>query len=395
MKFQYLDQLDLRDKRVLVRLDLNVPLRDGHIADDARVRAAIPTLKKILEQTNKVVVMSHLGRPKGIDLKYSLEPVGALLTELLDKEVLFVSDYVKQPVEQLLNKLDKNQIILLENLRFHPGEKENDITFSQKIAKGMEFFVNDAFGAVHRSDASIVGVAECFQPEKRAIGPLITKELKALTLLRHSHKAPFTVIMGGAKVSDKIGTILSLLKECNNLLIGGAMAYTFLHFKGVPVGASRVEKDKLDLVAAIYRTAEARKVDIILPSDHVYANEFSATASVKFSSSAEIPVGGIGVDIGPQTIRLYTDIILGSRTVFWNGPMGVFEWTTAQKGTTAVAEATARCTGYTVVGGGDSLAALNKAGVSNKIGHVSTGGGAALEFIEGLTLPGLKAISIS
>ena len=393
MDFRKLGELDLKDKKVLVRLDLNVPLKNGKITDDTRIRAAIPTLRYILERTSKIALMSHLGRPDGeIMPEYSLEPVGERLAELLGVEVVFVTDYTEEPAEHVLNQLSKNQIILYENLRFHAGETANDLEFARHLAQGFEIYVNDAFGTLHRAHASVVAAAELFPSNKRAAGLLVEREITTLSALQRKPQAPFTVIMGGSKVSDKIGVVLNLMQSANYLLVGGAMAYTFLKYKGVDVGDSRVEHDKLDLVASIYRNAESRKVEIILPEDHIAAESFGPDAKPIDVSNKNIPRGLMGLDIGPRTIKRYTDIIGLSKTVLWNGPMGVFEFDQFARGSLKVAEAMASNNGFTVIGGGDSVAAANKAGVADKISHISTGGGASLEFLEGKMLPGVKVL---
>jgi phosphoglycerate kinase len=393
MEFRKLNELDLTNKKVLVRLDLNVPIKKGKITDDTRITAALPTLKYILERTHQVALMSHLGRPDGeVMPEYSLEPVGVRLAELLGVEVAFVRDYSEEPAEHVLNRLDKNQIILFENLRFHPGETKNNLDFARTLAQGFDCYVNDAFGTLHRAHASVAAVAELFPNEKRAAGLLVDREISVLSTIQKKPQAPFTVIMGGAKVSDKIGVVLNLLNHANYLLIGGAMAYTFLKYQGIDVGDSKVESDKMDLVASIYRNAEARRVEIILPEDHIAAEKFDANATPVAVDSKSIPRGLMGLDIGPKTIKRFSDIIALSKTVLWNGPMGVFEFDSFAKGTLKVAEAMAKCPGFTVIGGGDSVAAANKAGVAAKIDHISTGGGASLEFLEGQMLPGVKVL---
>ena len=393
MNLRKLEDLDLANKSVLIRLDLNVPIKDGVIGDETRILAALPTLRYVLERTKKVALMSHLGRPKGEpDLKYSLQPVGERLAELLGLDVAFVSDYDKEPLSQVMNQLDKNQIVLLENLRFHEGETKNQAEFARKLVQGFDCYVNDAFGTLHRAHASVVGCAELLKPEQRAAGLLVQREIETLSRLQKNPVAPFTVILGGAKVSDKIAVILNLLNHCNRLLVGGAMAYTFLKYQGHPVGSSRVEEDKMDLVASIYRNAEARKVDIVLPEDHIVAEAFDSEAPVHKTAGVAIESGWMGLDIGPKTAQKYANLVRESKTILWNGPMGVFEWDHCAKGTMTVADAVANCPGFTVVGGGDSVAAVNKAGVADRIGHVSTGGGASLEFLEGKMLPGVKVL---
>jgi len=393
MNLRTLNDLDFTGKTVFLRLDLNVPIKNGVIKDETRIIEALPTLNYILERTNKVAVASHLGRPDGKpDPKYSLEPVGARLAELLGREVVFVSDYVKEPADQVVKQLSPNQVVLLENLRFHPGEEENSVAFAQTLAQGMDLYVNDAFGTAHRAHASTVGVPELMNPSRRAAGFLMEKEIEALSSIMTRPEPPYAVVMGGAKVADKIAVILNLLTRCNHLLIGGAMAYTFLKYKGLAVGSSRVEADRMDLVETIFRNAEAHRVQIHLPVDHICAREFSEDAEAIAVSTPAIPEGMMGLDIGPKTALAYGDVILRSSTVFWNGPMGVFEWPKFSHGTMAIARAMADSPAKTVIGGGDSVAAVKEAGVADKISHISTGGGAALELLEGRMLPGIKVL---
>ena len=393
MELRRVQDLDLQGKRVFLRLDLNVPIKDQKITDDTRITAALPTIRYILERTNRLVICSHLGRPDGDrDPAFSLEPIGARLAELLGREVLFVDDYVDAPLEPVLDQLEKDQLVLLENLRFWPGETKNDYTFSSKLIRGFDFYVNDAFGTMHRAHASTVGAAEQIKPECRAAGFLVQAEVDAFRKVLEHPKAPFTAIMGGAKVSDKIGVMLNLINKCNHILVGGAMAYTFLKYRGVTVGKSKVEGDKLALVEAIYRNAEARRVEIVLPVDHVAATDFREDATPRIIATEALPNDVMGLDIGPQTIKKFSDIIKHSQTAFWNGPMGVFEWPGFARGTMAVAAAMAECTGTTVIGGGDSVAAVNLAGTAAAMTHISTGGGASLELLEGKVLPGMKVL---
>ena len=394
MNINTLDKVDVTGKNVLLRLDLNVPLSDGKITDDTRIVAALPTLKFLLDKAKSVVVMSHLGRPKGeVNEKYSLQPVGERLAQLLDKEVVFVSDYMEEPVTQVLNHLSDRQFILLENLRFHADETKNGAELARRLVDGFDIYVNDAFGTLHRSHASVVGVPEILPPKQRVAGLLVEKEIDALQKVMNRPEAPFTVIMGGAKVSDKIGVTLSILDRCNTLLVGGAMAYTFLKYKGVDIGASRCEDDKLDLVEKIYRNAAERRVEIVLPIDHVGAKTFSEDAEAIEVATESIPEGVMGLDIGPRTREKFSRIISESKTVLWNGPMGVFEWSSFANGTLDMAKALASCEGKTVIGGGDSVAAANLAKVSDQISHISTGGGASLEFLEGKVLPGVRVLA--
>ncbi len=393
MDFNTLPQLDLANRSVFLRLDLNVPLLDGVIQDDTRIRAALPTIQYILERTNKLVIASHLGRPKGkVVASMSLEPVGQRLSELLQREVLLVQDYAEEPIDSLIAQLGKNQVILLENVRFHAEETEGNEVFAQNLMKGIHIYVNDAFGALHRAHSSIYEAAQQVPRESRAIGFLIEKEIAALTQLTVNVRRPYTLIMGGSKVEDKLAVILHLLEHCNRLLIGGAMAYTFLEIQGYPIGNSFVERDKRALCQSILDIAQARKVEICLPIDHVCGQSLDANTPHQVVEGIAIPAGWMGLDIGPKTIRLFESYIMNSSTVFWNGPMGVFEWPPFAKGSLKVAEAVARCNGFTVVGGGDSVSAVNQAQVAARISHVSTGGGASLAFLEGTPLPGLRVL---
>jgi phosphoglycerate kinase len=394
MDLRKLSDLDFsNNKKVFLRLDLNVPIKKGQIQDDTRIKEALPTISYILERTPRLTLASHLGRPKkGGSAEDSLELVGERLSELLGKEVVLYADYTNEPSAQLLTTLGKNQIMLLENLRFHEGEEANDPDFAAHLVTGYDYYVNDAFGTCHRAHASVSRAAELLSPERRAAGFLIEKEILALSNVTTKPEAPFTVIMGGSKVSDKIAVILHLLNSCNHMLIGGAMAYTFLKYKGATVGSSRVEQDKMDLVATILKNAEARRVQIHLPVDHVCASEFQEGTKAIEVNDQNIPEGLMGLDIGPKTIAAYSTIIKDSKTVLWNGPMGVFEWSQFARGTMAIAEAMTHVKGKTVVGGGDSVSAVHKSGFASKMTHISTGGGASLELLEGKMLPGIKVL---
>ncbi|MDD9952117.1 MAG: phosphoglycerate kinase [Zetaproteobacteria bacterium] len=395
MLYQTLDDVDVARKNVCVRLDLNVPIQDGHILDNTRIQKSIPTLEALIHKGAKIAIMSHLGRPKGqAQKKFSLAPVGEELARVLNKEVLLVRDYHAEPIDQLMKQLGGNQIVLFENLRFHPEEEQNQKDFAAQLMHGMDFYLQDGFGVVHRAHASTVACAEQLPVERRIMGPLLQSEIKALRPMMTADisKSPYVVAIGGAKVSDKIGVILKLLESCNTLLIGGAMAYTFLHYKGFQVGKSKVEAEKLDLVEAVYREATKRKVEIHIPIDHVCATMFSDKAPVEIIDTSAIPTALMGLDIGPKTAQMYAEIISQAKSALWNGPMGVFEWDNFKKGTDTIAQAMASCPGYTVVGGGESVAACRAAGVETAISHISTGGGAALEFLEGRTLPGIKAL---
>ncbi|MDP2315884.1 MAG: phosphoglycerate kinase [Pseudomonadota bacterium] len=390
MKLPTIDTLDLDQRRVFLRVDFNVPLENGHITDDTRIRAALPTIQALRAKGCKLIVASHLGRPKGADPELSLEPVAARLAELLNGEVIFAHDIVGDDVELLTKELTPGGVMMLENLRYHPGEKTGDETFAAQLARLGDAYINDAFGAMHRAETSISAVVGLF--ENVGIGLLVQKELEALTRLLTGATRPYVAILGGAKVSDKIAVIESLAHRVDHLLIGGAMAYTFLKAQGVPVGASRVEADKLVLAQRLLERCAERGVQVHLPTDHVVNSAFDSDAPPRV---VEAILGtDVGLDIGPATVARYAEVIASAKTLFWNGPMGVFEREAYAAGTRGVAEACAACPGYTVVGGGDSAAAVEKFHLADKFSHVSTGGGASLEFLEGKDLPGIKAIRL-
>ncbi|MBX2801393.1 MAG: phosphoglycerate kinase [Myxococcales bacterium] len=387
-----LDDLEVRRKRVLLRVDFNVPLDGESVADDTRIRAALPTIRTLQEREAKLVIATHLGRPKGkVDPSYSVIPAAARLAELLDTEVVFAHSTVGDEVTQLANELPPGGVMVLENLRFDPGETAGDPAFAKALAANGEVFVNDAFGAMHRSHASITGVPEHLPC---AAGPLVQRELEALGALldpqQRLQRAPFAAILGGAKVSDKIGVIEALSRHLDHLFVGGAMAYTFLAAQDEPVGASRVEADKVELAGTLLEKCRARGVHVHLPQDHVVATEFSEHAEP--STVATLADGQMGLDIGPDTLRAWTEVLSSCRTVFWNGPMGVFEWDSFSGGTRGVAESLATASAKTIVGGGDSAAALARFGLSDAMDHVSTGGGASLEYLEQGDLVGLQAL---
>ncbi len=394
MSFNFIEKLDLANKSVFLRLDLNVPLDEaGEITDITRIERSLRTIQYVLQFTNKIVIASHLGRPKsGPEAKYSLEAVGSKLSELLKIEIAFVKDYVKAPVDQLIQQLGKNRIILLENLRFFPQETANDKGFAATLAKGIDYYISDAFGAVHRAHASVAALPERFPSQKKAIGFLLREELKALDQLRDTVQAPFTLVIGGAKVSDKVGILLNLIDSCNNILVGGAMAYTFLKYQGKAIGNSLCEPNAERLLQSIFNNAKARKVSIYLPDDHICGKSLEDTQTR--ICEGDIPDAWMGLDIGPRTIERYKNVLLSSKTVFWNGPLGVFERPAFRQGTLAIARTIAETDCFSVAGGGDSVAAINLAGVADRFSHISTGGGAALEYLEGKTLPGLKALTI-
>lgn len=391
-----IDDLDLKGKRVLVRVDFNVPLKEDEqgnvvVADDTRIREALPTIRAILQAGGKVILMSHLGRPKGQpDPKYSLAPVARRLEALLGVRVRFVSNIVGETVRQAIHSMPEGGVLLLENTRFHPGETKNDPELARQLAELADVYINDAFGAAHRAHASTEGVAHYVK--QAAMGYLMKREVEYLSRLLNHPEPPFVAILGGAKVSDKIGVIQNLLPRVDQLLIGGAMSYTFLKALGHQVGASRVEEDRLEEALKLYKAANDK---ILLPVDHVVAAAFSNEAPAQIVEG-DIPDELIGLDIGPQTIARYREAILQARTVVWNGPMGVFEMPNFAKGTFAIAEALAEATtrgALTVVGGGDSVAAITQAACAERVSHVSTGGGAMLEFLEGKELPGLTALT--
>lgn len=387
-----INQLDIQQKRLLIRLDLNVPLNDaGEITDDTRIRAALPTINYALARGCRLVLCSHLGRPKGrIDAKFSLEPVAARLAELLNHEVM-LSDYpVGDGANQLVQKLRGGDIVLLENLRFAPGETANDPEFAKELASYAEIYINDAFGTAHRTHASTAGLLE-HHYGTCGVGFLMEQEFKALARLTSGKESPFVAILGGSKVSDKIGLVRQLMNQCQVILIGGAMAYTFLKAQGKSVGASRVEMTQLTLAERLLRIADSKDIEFILPSDHIVATEVSETADIRIVSEEFLPAQ-IGLDIGPETRRKYAGIIATAGKIFWNGPMGLFEMLAFSKGTRSVAEAMASTHAYTVVGGGDSAAAIREFNCADKVDHVCTGGGAALSYLEGQTLPGIRAL---
>jgi len=388
-----LKDLDLKGKIVFLRVDFNVPLdEECKIRDDSRIKAALPTINYLLEQKAKVVVASHLGRPQGEYIpKFSLKPVAERLSELIPQEVILAPDVIGEEVLKLKKELKEDQILLLENLRFHKEERANDSSFAQLLAQEVDYYVNDAFGASHRLHASVVGIVKYV--EKSAAGFLLKKEVDYLSKAVHSPPKPYVAILGGAKVSDKIPVIENLLNKADSILIGGAMAYTFFKAQGYEVGRSLVEEDKIELAHLLLDQAQEEKVNFYLPSDHLVAAEKDSDAEVKTVGSPPLPSDLMGLDIGPKTVEKYSEIIAKAKTIFWNGPMGVFEIDKFSQGTMKIAEAVANSEALSIVGGGDSVAAVYKAGVSEKISHISTGGGASLEFMATETLPGIEALS--
>ena len=388
--------LDLRGKRVFIRVDFNVPLENGEVGDDTRIRASLPTIKYAVEHGATVVLASHLGRPKGqVNPKYSLEPVVPTVSKLLGRPVAFASDCIGEPAKTAVDKAYKPEgggVVLLENLRFHPEEEKNDQEFARQLATLTDLYVNDAFGAAHRAHASVVGITK-FVPNAAA-GLLMEKELEYLGRVLKSPDRPLVAILGGAKVSDKLEVIQNFLSRVDRLIIGGAMAYTFLKARGVPVGKSLVEDDKLDAAREIEAKAKERGLKLGLPVDHVVTERLEAGAPHELLKVGDPAIGNrMGVDIGPETVHNYGLMIEKAKTVVWNGPMGVFEIPEFATGTNSIARAVADVKGITIVGGGDSIAAVNQAGIADKITHISTGGGASLEFLGGRTLPGVEALT--
>ncbi len=385
-----LPDLNAEGKRVFVRADLNVPLRDGAITDDLRVQSSVPTLRALLDQGASVIVASHLGRPKGEpDPASSMAAVGTRLQELLSTEVLTATDVVGEDAQAKAAALRPGQVLLLENLRWHPGETKNDDDFAAALASLADVYVDDAFGASHRAHASISGIPARIPGYA---GLLLERELDVLGGLLEDPARPYVAVLGGAKVSDKLTVLENLLERVDAIAVGGAMAFTFLVAEGVDVGASRVETDQVETVGRLVTAARERGVEVLLPTDVVVAPEFAEDAPATTVRVGEIPSDQMGLDVGPETAATYATAITGAGSVFWNGPMGVFEWEAFAAGTLTVAEAIANSDGFTVVGGGDSAAAIRAFGLDDKVDHVSTGGGASLELLEGKELPGVVAL---
>jgi len=384
--------VDVTGKRVIMRVDFNVPLDDGGaITDDTRIRAALPTINYVLSKGSKLVLMSHLGRPKGeVREDMRLAPVGKRLGELIQKEVIVCRDSVGEETKKIISGMQGGDVALLENLRFHKEEEANDPAFAKALAEYADIYVNDAFGTAHRAHASTAGIA---QNLPAVAGFLMEKEINFLGKLLYGPEQPYIAIIGGAKVSTKIGVLEKLLERVNSLIIGGAMCYTFLKAKGFEVGNSLVETEKVNLAFELIKKADGANVKLMLPVDHIVADKVDGEAKIKTVDTNAMPDQMIGVDIGPRTVRAYKKEIKQGKTILWNGPMGVFEIEKFARGTNQIAKALAVSRATTVVGGGDSVAAVNKIGVADKIDHVSTGGGASLEFLEGKELPGLKALS--
>ena len=392
MNKKTIKDIDLKNKKVLVRCDFNVPLDENkNITDNRRIVGALPTINYLLENNCKIILCSHLGRPKGeYNKDFSLKPVAEELTKLLGKEVKLASDVVGESAHNLINNIQNGEIVLLENVRFEPGEEKNDVELSKKLASFAEIYVNDAFGTAHRAHSSTTGVAS-FLPA--VSGFLIEKELNFLGNALDEPKRPFVAILGGKKVSDKIGVIDSLLEKVDTLLIGGGMAYTFLKSQGYEIGSSVCEDDKLDLAQNLLKKAKEKNVKLLLPLDNVISTEYNNEENAKVLESNDIPADYMGLDIGPKTIDVFNKELKNAKTVVWNGPVGLFEYESFANGTKEIANTLANLSDcITIIGGGDSAAAIEKLGLADRMTHISTGGGASLEFLEGKKLPGIEAL---
>lgn len=390
-----IDNINFKNKKVIIRVDFNVPLNTNlMVTDDTRIKAAIPTIKKVISDGGTAILMSHLGRPKGKEEKHTLKSIVSKVEENLGQSVTFVNDCIGDSVKNVISKSEKKSVILLENLRYYAEEKAGDEDFAKKLSELADFYINDAFGTAHRAHASTSVIAQFF-PNDKCFGYLIEKEIISVNKVLNSTEKPLTAIVGGAKVSSKITIIEKLIDKVDNLIIGGGMAYTFVKAQGGKIGNSLVEDDYLELALKIMEKAKANNVNFLLPTDTIIADDFNNEANTKTVNIAEIPAGWMGLDIGEKSSELFKETILNSKLILWNGPMGVFEMESFQKGTVTVAKTLAKATesgAFSLVGGGDSVAAINKFDLGSKVSHVSTGGGAMLEYLEGKQLPGIAAI---
>jgi len=391
MAIRTIDQIELKGKRVFIRVDFNVPQDEkNNITDDTRILLSLPTIRFVSEAGGKVILASHLGRPKGKkDLKFSLAPVAERLSQLLEEKVALATDCIGEAVQKQIGGMKEGEVLLLENLRFHPEEEKNEEAFSKALAFFCDVYVNDAFGAAHRAHASTEGMTRFVKIV--AAGFLMMKEIESLEKALVNPQKPYVAILGGAKVSDKIGVVQNLLDKVTTLLVGGGMAYTFLKAEGFQVGKSLVEEDQIGFSLNLLEKAKG-KMKFLLPSDHIAAERMDVQAKREVVKNDKIPSEWVCLDIGPETVKTFSEEVKSARTIVWNGPMGVFEMEPFSQGTFAIAKAIADSSAFSIVGGGDSVAAVNKAGVANKISHISTGGGASLEFLEGKELPGIEAL---
>ena len=386
-----LNDICARSRRVMVRVDFNVPMEDGRITDNTRIRAALPTILQLIRDGAKIVLVTHLGRPKGFESGLSTEPLAVELSKLMGQRVRHTGDCIGSEVENTINELHEGDVLLLENIRFYKEETQNEAEFARVLAALADIYVNDAFGTAHRAHASTEGVTHYF--EHCAAGLLMEREIEYLGKVVERPEHPFVAILGGAKISDKIGVIENLIESVDGLLIGGGMAYTFLNAMGIKTGDSIVERDKLELASELLKKAVDRKLDIYLPEDHVIGRELNPSTESRIVGRAEISDGWRGLDIGPKSVEAFGAILDGANTIFWNGPLGIYEFEKFANGTIEIAERLAESDAVSIIGGGDCVAAVHKAGVADRITHISTGGGASLEFLEGKTLPGIAALT--